>query len=394
MRSKAFFLLLIGQANNSAVMVLYIIALMDVMWKQTGSVFIMSLVPVVITGTRFVSSLVAPLLLRRYALPTILAGSQWTKSVLFLCLVSLISFENVILLFFAVSMVAFLDGLSDPASQALLPQIVVKTDLMKANSTSSVVFETVSMSCWPVGGILLVWLHAEGVFIAVIGFSIIAALFFSLVGLHAPQCRPHSQSVEWRVSMGIGWKKVLETPWLRRVMATTALEAIAGVVWIAAIVYVFVDEVLHVSQAWWGFMNASFFAGLILAGVILVKMAHVCERRLPLLLLVGFSGGAVLTTVFALHAIPLLALLLVAGVGVCEQMRSVALHTILQQQIEEEKLAYVYTVQGAVSTLAFGMGAFLVGILADVMDIRVVYIGSALLLSGCFIIWLKTWKRM
>ncbi len=83
---------------------------------------------------------------------------------------------------------------------------------------------------------------------------------------------------------------------------------------------------------------------------------------------------------------------LVAGVGICEQMRSVGLHTILQQQIEEEKLVYVYTVQGAVSTLAFGIGAFLVGILADAMDIRVVYIGSALLLSGCFIIWLKTWK--
>ncbi len=132
--------------------------------------------------------------------------------------------------------------------------------------------------------------------------------FFSLVGLQAPHDHQHSQTVEWKVSMGIGWRKILETPWLRRVMATTALEAIAGVVWIAAIVYVFVDEVLHVSQAWWGFMNASFFAGLILAGLILVKMAHVFERRLPLLLLIGFSGGSILTTVFALHAIPLLAL--------------------------------------------------------------------------------------
>ncbi|WP_144560199.1 MFS transporter [Shouchella miscanthi] len=394
MSSKGFYWLLIGQANNSAVMVLYIIALMDVMWEHTGSVFMMSLVPVVITGTRFVSSLVAPLMLRRYTLPTILAGSQWTKSVLFLCLVSLISFEQVMPIFLLVSTIAFLDGLSDPASQALLPRLVAKSDLMKANSTASVVFETVSMSCWPVGGVLLVLLYAEGVFIAVIGFSIIAALFFSLVGLQAPHDHQHSQTVEWKVSMGIGWRKILETPWLRRVMATTALEAIAGVVWIAAIVYVFVDEVLHVSQAWWGFMNASFFAGLILAGLILVKMAHVFERRLPLLLLIGFSGGSILTTVFALHAIPLLALFLVAGVGICEQMRSVGLHTILQQQIEEEKLVYVYTVQGAVSTLAFGIGAFLVGILADAMDIRVVYIGSALLLSGCFIIWLKTWKRM
>ncbi len=100
MSSKGFYWLLIGQANNSAVMVLYIIALMDVMWEHTGSVFMMSLVPVVITGTRFVSSLVAPLMLRRYTLPTILAGSQWTKSVLFLCLVSLISFEQVMPIFF------------------------------------------------------------------------------------------------------------------------------------------------------------------------------------------------------------------------------------------------------------------------------------------------------
>lgn len=388
MRSKPFFLLMIGQGNNSAVMVLYIVALMHVIYQQSGSAFMMSMVPVVITFTRFFSGLLAPLLFTYFSLPRILLYAQGIKVILFICLFVMIFFMPGATVFFVVSMIALLDGIADPASQSLLPRIVAKTELMKANSTASVIFETVGVGCWAIGGVLLVFVGAEGLLLFVISFSTIAAVAFWLMRHEVPSLFETNDS-HWKKSMLIGWNVALQTKWLKQVMLTTSLDAVAGVVWMAAAVYLFVEEVLQVSEAWWGWINASFFIGLIVTGFFLYKQAHMLEKQTSQLLKIGFAGGAVITAFFALNTIPVVALVLSIGIGMFEQVRGVGLNTILQQHIEAKKLPYVYAVQASLSTLSFGMGALLVGVVAEAFDIRIVYALSALLLLLCFFSWMK-----
>src|SRR5690625_6688520 len=76
-----------------------------------------------------------------------------------------------------------------------------------------------------------------------------------------------------------GWKDLLSTPILRKIAVMEILETIAGTVWIAAILYVFVNEALQVGEAWWGFINGSFFLGLIVASIYCIKYYTLVEEN-------------------------------------------------------------------------------------------------------------------
>ncbi len=60
----------------------------------------------------------------------------------------------------------------------------------------------------------------------------------------------------------LGWSIIKKTPWLLAVAIITFIEAAVGVVWIAAILYLYVEEILNVSQSWWGWINTAFFRWL------------------------------------------------------------------------------------------------------------------------------------
>lgn len=70
-------------------------------------------------------------------------------------------------------------------------------------------------------------------------------------------------------------------------------EAIANVVWIASILYIFVAEVLGQTEAWWGYINTAFFLGMLIGGVICSRFVIEIEnnlKRLLILLSFGISG--------------------------------------------------------------------------------------------------------
>src|SRR5699024_1508392 len=77
-----------------------------------------------------------------------------------------------------------------------------------------------------------------------------------------------------------GWKDLLSIPVLRKIAVMEILETIAGTVWIAAILYVYVNEALHVGEEWWGFINGSFFLGLIIGSIYCIKYSNAVDKNL------------------------------------------------------------------------------------------------------------------
>lgn len=159
------------------------------------------------------------------------------------------------------------------------------------------------------------------------------------------------------------------------------METIAGTVWIAAILFVFVSNALLVDEKWWGFINGSFFLGLIGGSLFCLRFSGWIDQRLSSFIFWGAASSSLVTTFFGLNSIPMLALLLSFLVGVFSQIKNIPQQTVVQTSVPADQLPTVYTTLGAIGTGTFGIASLLMGILADVFGIRSVFILSGLLLA-------------
>ena len=84
----------------------------------------------------------------------------------------------------------------------------------------------------------------------------IATLLLKLLPDVARMERP--QTKKWPLIME-GWQSIHQTPVLKVAARMDLLESMAGAVWVAAILLVFVEEALQASSQWWGYLNGIFY---------------------------------------------------------------------------------------------------------------------------------------
>ena len=151
------------------------------------------------------------------------------------------------------------------------------------------------------------------------------------------------------------------------------LESIANVVWVAAILYVFTAEVLHVGESWWGYINTFFFTGLIIGGIICSKQAPFIEKHMRKILMLSSAGIAVVTFCFGVNTIPLFALILACLSGLIEQIKGIILTIYLQKESDHDSLPKIYSAQSALSSIVFGLASLIFGVLADVINVQIIF---------------------
>ena len=66
------------------------------------------------------------------------------------------------------------------------------------------------------------------------------------------------QTKKWSLIME-GWQTIHQTPVLKVAARMDLLESMAGAVWVAAILLVFVEEALQAPSQWWGYLNGIFY---------------------------------------------------------------------------------------------------------------------------------------
>ncbi|KYG59969.1 MFS transporter [Planococcus maritimus] len=379
--NRNFHLLLTGQSLANIGDVLYIVSIIHLIFELTGSATAAALVPFVITSSMFVSNTLTPLLMQRVDLKWLLVGSQMGKTVLLIVLALLLPYittANFTVLFALISWVALLDGCARPVTQALIPNYVKSEQLLKANGITETVTQLIQTAMWFVGSSLLIWLTATELVWLTAGLFLLSSLLLS--GLDRVDSAPPEPQNKWQ-QLTKGWKTVSRTPVLKRIAVMDILETIAGAVWIAAILYVFVSEALAVDEKWWGFINGSFFIGLIAGSLICLRFTEWVERNLSRFILTGAIFGSVATILFGLNSMPLVALGLSVLVGIFSQLKNIPQQTVVQTSVPKEQLPTVFTTLGAIGMGTFGVSSLLMGILADLFGIRSVFVLSGVLLA-------------
>ena len=386
---KSFKRLVVGQSLANAGDVFYIVALITSVYNVTNSLFYVSLVPVIIMLGGFLGGLAAPLIIERYKLKSILVHSQLGKTCILLVLTLYVSFflssDTVMGIYFIIFCNTFLDSFANPASSALVPQLVSDEQLVKANSFMSSVYQFIQMGGWAAGGILSAFLHANG--LLMLTFSLYVVSTYLLVFVKVNETKQAEERIvrgRKMTSMLEGWRIILEDKRLRVLHLLLVFGSIASPVWVSSILLPFIDQRLHVGTEWWGYINTSLLLGLFLAGIIAYRYADFINKHNQNVLLLGGIMVFLMTFLFGMNKIPVVALLLIGLYGLFEELRMISIHTIIQSLVKEKRLAKVYAAQSSLMMMTFGLSTLMMGVLGERYGIVVVFMVAAAALFVSF----------
>ncbi|QDQ02847.1 MFS transporter [Lysinibacillus fusiformis] len=377
--NRNFSLLLFGQSLANIGDVLYIVSVISTIFLLTDSAIAASFVPFTIASSMFISSLLTPLLVEKLNLKWLLAGSQIAKTILLFILGFMLiglTASNYYFIFLIIGLIAFFDGCANPIRQTLTPYYVKPEHLIQANGISETITQVIQAGMWFVGSSLLIIMSSQQLIWLVGCLFVIASILLCLldsVNYETTELKGKLEKIKE------GWKTLSNTPVLRRIAWIEFLETIAATVWIAAILYVFVNEALNVDEKWWGFINGANFLGLILGSAYCIKFSSFVEKKLGAFIFVGSFVSFLFTILFSLNSIPIISLLLSLCVGLFGQIKKVPQQTVIQTSVSKEQLSTVYTSLGAIGTGIFGVGSLVMGLLADLLGIRIVFVISGLL---------------
>jgi len=370
MRKTSFYWLWSSQTMSNAADILYVTALTVLVLQGTESVVSTILVPFFRIFSQIVSGFLAPLMLRRFRLPRLMLLSQGGQLVLFALLALYLQrFEqaaSLSVIFALVFAMSFLDGWTTPVRNALVPRLVPRDWLMRANGLISVSDQTVQFAGWGVSGVLVAFAGPPRTLL-IAGVLYAAALVFTALirepSVHGgipgrnESASGASQAAEtdpnWREALLEGWKLIGRSPRLRGLTLIDSIDMLGGSVWVGAFTLLFVQEALRQGEEWWGFINASYFAGAVLGGILVVTLVKKLQKRLFDSMLAGIFGYSAITLVYAGTTSPTAALMLVLIMGPFAELSMVARRTLIQQSASDEELPKVLSAQATVLNLIF-----------------------------------------
>lgn len=266
-----------------------------------------------------------------------------------------------------------------PATGAMLPRLVEKHEILKANSFLSVVLDTIQMAGWAIGGMLLAFLNGYNVLWLTLGLFLLST--WMMFQLRDPKEKEIKRREEKTMDLlKSGWIKLWKNRLYRALHLQITIDTVANVVWIAAILYIFVFEVLQASEAWWGYINTVFFIGLLLGGVLCTTYAKQVEGSLRKMMILSSLAVSMITFFFGANSILILALILAGIHGFTQQIKGISIDTFLQKEARLEELPMIYAAQNALISLVFSFSSLAFGLLAEVYHVRFVFLVSGLLL--------------
>jgi MFS family permease len=390
MNTFSFRFLWIGQSFASLGDVLYVVALITLLYEATGSATYTAMVAFLRCFSNLISGFIAPLILERFPLRSLLIYAQFGQAALLLILIMFMhdvaSFNPQVVLTFVV-LLACLEAWILPAKNAIVPSIVSEQQLVKANGLLATVDQGVRLAGWSLGAALFVWLG--GLPLLWLTFTLFTLSSLAMVGirmspLSVPPLLREPQSMWQKLQMG--WLVLWRVPVLRIISALEILEGLAGGIFAGGVMLVYVKDILHKGEDWWGFINASFLVGTLVGGLCGIFLSRLVNRWLGHTILFGSLMFCTLTFSFAWIPIPLAALIINFLMGPAFQLRDIAQRTLCQKWIEPHQLPQVFSAKGTLAFATFGISAVLMAGLTDWLGVQFALTVSATLYAGCSLI--------
>jgi MFS family permease len=279
---------------------------------------------------------------------------------------------------------AALAAVFDPTKNALLPNLVDRSELVSANSLIGLNQNIGRLIGAPLGGLLLAAAGGLGTIVAVdaVSFLLAVILIARLSAVRTPAA-PHAEAPSQR---GGGWRDALASRTIRGGLAVLLLSSIAQGLFLVLYV-VFVARVLHGGPAEVGLLRGVQAIGSIGGGLLLAIVAKVRPGRLTAISAIVFgllsvviwnaprltTGPAVYVALFILVGAPGIAMI-------------TGLISAVQEATDDRIRGRIFALFGVAASLGQAIGMVAGGVLGDPVGVVPVLNVQGLLYIVCGVV--------
>jgi MFS family permease len=317
----------------------------------------------------------------RYERRRVMAASDLIRAALTVATAVVVQTHGPVLVVYGLAVVIAVVGtVFRPAQAALTPGLAGSPEELTASNALAGTIESASMFLGPgLGGLVLALSGTFGVLTAcAVAFLWSASVAVSLAAPPAPAAEQEVAAVE-EAALGVmgGFQALMSTPALLAVTVTYAAQAVvAGALGVFAVVLAI--DVLHLGNAGVGYLDCAFGIGGVLGGVAAVGLAG--ARRLAAAFAAGVLAWGVGVALLGATTSTVLALLLLAGVGIGNTVVDVAAVTLLQRSAPDAVLGRVFGVLESVLLASLGIGSVLAPLAMDLLGVRAAMVATGLVL--------------
>ncbi|MCG0050774.1 MFS transporter [Priestia aryabhattai] len=386
--NKNFKILWTSQILQTLANTLLTISVMVNVYKQTNSVLGSGAVLALTSLAGFLSNLYAAKYINSFHTLALLRFVGWSRGVLTLILGGLIVTHftfSFILLLIVLFVLNFIGAWYAPVRMSVIPLIVEKKEYIRANGSLSVVNQILLAGLWGGGGILILLISPFAMILLIMGSFFVSGFLIYKIKL------PHKDTtLTVKKKAQPLWSSIYKSPILINITIMDFFEALANAIWSSALLLAFTHDVLGKGEDWWGFINASYFIGAILGGLIVVYLSRILEMKMGYIIALSGLSMGLFTFMFSTTSSGILALIFCLLMGPLYQIRDTCQVTVLQDIIKQSELAKVTAARNIILTPWTGVTYLIMGYLGDMLGVKLVFILAAALYCGSAILALSS----
>lgn len=374
---RSFYLLVTSQSLANLADVFLRLSLIADIYLVTHSVMATTVIPVLIGLSAFIASFLVPLVTKKLPMNQVLSFTQLAKTLLLLLLVVSLNIcaYPIAIVYLCIVGISIFDGFAQPVSSALIPTYL--TDLARGNALFATISEIISVVGWSLGGILYGYLHLVGSLWVVFALYLLASILS--FALPTAQYDVIENETSWQ-SVTKGWRFIFTNKTLSVVVGCNLFEILANSIWVSSIILVFITQILHQDEHYWGYINTTYSLGIILGGALIYRYAEKVSDKKGKSIILALLFAASMTLIGLVSANAWIFLICSVGIGFFSQLKEIPETVLLQSAVAENQLVNLYAALEVISTLSFSLFTLAMSSLAQYFGVRVVFMIAILAL--------------
>jgi CRP-like cAMP-binding protein/predicted MFS family arabinose efflux permease len=321
-----------------------------------------------------VVGLVAGVFVDRYDRKRIMIAADVLRALIVFVIPFLVP-VNILWLYFGIMLISAIGQFYDPAHESILPEVASEEELAAANSLMAISSFGSTAIGFAASGLIASRMPIEWAFYLDAASFLLSGLCILLIRINPIEIT-EATSVKLVVqNLKIGLKHLFNTPLLRSLFFIS-IPVLIGFGLSNSLLLPFAERALQATEFEYGLQEALTSIGFVIASLLMVGLAD--RLREGQWMAIGFFGMAIAGMAYSLTSSVPVAILIVTISGFLNAPAAISRRLVIQRNTPREMRGRVNSAFFVSRDVLFLIGMAAAG-LADLIDIRVMYFSSALL---------------
>lgn len=365
--SKSFLEFLVGQVLIVLTGILLDMVLILFVYQMSQSIFETSTILIVGSVARILGSILLSNFVDNISAKKVMLGTLMIK--FFIIVVLAMVYQNIYVVLLIKFLLSLFDSAIAPAQGVLLTQIT-SDDRIRLNGIFYTVIQIFQTATWTIGIPIVLFLKPFMAFSIILGMIFLSIVLVQKLNI-VDKIQTASLSYFERIRQG--WEDLVQIPELWNVTIMDICESVANVIWTQTFLLFFTINFLGLSEEWWGFQGAAYFIGSILGGLISIKFSSYIARIGGKIIFLSALLVAVITGIYAINKIAVLALVINFFIGIPYQIRDLVQQSLIQENSPNYSIGRVYTIRQLILTVTSSISLLIFSYLSHQIGIQSIY---------------------